>query len=198
MARSQYIQPPIFNALLLLLHPENAEALRLSLDYGMRIGDVLKMPIEALSSGVYSFKESKTGKRRRVKLSATHREILASFAGKHYVFEHRLDFHKHRCRQTVYKDIKRLATALGYKGITPHSARKIYAVDAFHKTGDLTKVQKWLNHSDPAVTALYALADVMQKTPPKPNSHHSPAKAPRPRRGSITGSDSDKKTDTPS
>jgi integrase len=173
MAQSRWIKPPIFNALLLLMQPENAEALRISMDYGLRIGDVLKMPTEALRKPYWSFKESKTGKRRRVRLSQTHKDVLWTFAGKNFVFEHRLDQNKHRTRQTVYKDIKRLANALGYKGISPHSARKIYAVSAYHKCGDLTKVQKWLNHSDPAVTALYALADEMQKKPPKRNSHSS-------------------------
>ena len=168
MSRSKWIQPPIFQALLMLLAPENAEALRLSMDYGLRIGDVLKMPTKALSEGVWSFKEQKTGKRRRIRLSATHREMCSVIAGDIFVFEHRTDKFKHRTRQAVYKDIKRLSTALGYTGISPHSARKIYAVSALHRAGgDLAKVQKWLNHSDPSVTALYALADEMQKSPPR-------------------------------
>lgn len=162
MARSRYIYPRIFNALLVLLQPENGEALSIALDYGLRIGDVLRMPTEALRKPVWSFKEEKTGKRRRVRLSKTHREVCWTFAGKNFVFEHRLDPNKHRTRQAVYKDIKRLAVALGYSGITPHSARKIYAVELYHKCGDLDKVQRLMNHSDAAVTALYALADTMQ------------------------------------
>ena len=63
--KSRYLSKPIFNALLLLLMPENAEALRLSLDYGMRIGDVLRIPTSAMQAGHWSFKEQKTGKRRR-------------------------------------------------------------------------------------------------------------------------------------
>ena len=40
--------------------------------------------------------------------------------------------------------------------------RKIYAVNAYAKSGgDISKVQKLLNHSDPAVTMVYAMADVI-------------------------------------
>ena len=163
MARSRWISKPIFSALLVLLQTENGEALSIALDYGLRIGDVLKMPTDALRKPYWSFKEEKTGKRRRIRLSKTHREICWTFAGKNFVFEHRLDPNKHRTRQAVYKDIKRLGEALGFKGITPHSARKIYAVELYHKCGDLDKVQRALNHSDNAVTALYALADALEQ-----------------------------------
>ena len=163
MARSRWIPDAKFHALLTLCQPENAEALRLSLDYGLRIGDVLRMPASVVQSGRWSFKEEKTGKRRRVRLSETHRRALSCFAGKFYAFEHRLDPHKHRTRQAVYKDIKGLANRLGLRYVSPHSARKIYAVNRYHQSGnDINKVQKLLNHSDPTVTVLYALADQMQ------------------------------------
>lgn len=165
--RTRYLSKPIFNALLLLLMPENAEALRLSLDYGMRISDVLRIPTAAMQAGHWSFKELKTGKRRRVKFSRIHQEISLAFAGKIYVFEHRTDPNKHRTRQAVYKDISGLANRLGYRGIAPHTARKIYAVEAYKRTHDLEKVKHLLNHSDAAVTALYALADQMEKAKPR-------------------------------
>lgn len=167
MSRARYLSRPIFSALLLLLEPENAEALRLSLDYGLRIGDVLQIPTEAMRNGRWSFLEQKTGKRRRVTFSEFHREICLSFAGKIYVFEHRFDQHKHRTRQAVYKDIRGLCERLGYKGITPHSARKIYAVNAYKKSGDLDRVKKILNHSDANITMLYALADQMEDHLPR-------------------------------
>lgn len=164
MSCARWVSPPIFSAFLVLLQTENAEALRLSMDYGVRLGDVLRMTTEQLRAPYWSFKEEKTGKRRRVRLSRMHKDILFSFAGKVYVFEHRLDPHKHRTRQAVYKDVKRLCRALGYPDISPHSARKIYAVERFHECGDINKVQRLLNHSDPSVTALYCLADSVSKS----------------------------------
>lgn len=46
-----------------------------------------------------------------------------------------------------------------HENLGPHSARKIYAVDLYHRTGDLEAVRKALNHTDQAVTMLYAFAD---------------------------------------
>ena len=45
------------------------------------------------------------------------------------------------------------------ENVGPHSARKSFAVDLYHRTGDLEAVRKALNHSDQAVTMVYALAD---------------------------------------
>lgn len=139
---------------------ENEEALRISMDYGARIGDVLEMRKEAALTGRWNYREQKTGKRRRVRLSEAHRRALLSFAGKVYCFEHRTDWTRHRTRQAVYKDIKRAARAFRVAGVSPHTERKIYSVEQYHKSGgDLKKVQRLLNHSDEAVTLLYALAD---------------------------------------
>ena len=82
------------------------------------------------------------------------------------VFEGRIDPKRPRTRQAVYKDIKRacrlfrLPTALQ---ISPHSARKIYAVDQYHKSGDLKRVQRLLNHETEAVTMVYAMADQLTR-----------------------------------
>ena len=160
MARSQWACREMCEHLLAACTVQNREALRLSMDYGMRIGDVLRMPSSALSAPYWSFREEKTGKRRRVALSEAHRRACASFAGKCYVFEHRLDVHRHRTRQAVWKDLKRIARMYRLCGISPHTMRKTYSVEAYRASGgDLKRVQRLLNHSDEAVTVLYALAD---------------------------------------
>jgi integrase len=92
--------------------------------------------------------------------------ILAQ-AGRIWAFEGRSDAKKHRTRDAVYKDLRRVATLYRVDGkklvehISPHSARKVYAVEAYQKTRSLRKVQELLNHEDEAVTLLYALADVL-------------------------------------
>ena len=160
MARSEWACRSDMEHLLAACMPENREALRLSMDYGMRIGDVLRIPTRAVRAGVWSFKEEKTGKRRRVVFSESHIIRCLSFAGKVYVFEHRTDPRKHRTRQAVYKDLRRIADMYRLKHITPHSMRKVYSVERYKQSGgSLSKVQRLLNHDDEAVTALYALAD---------------------------------------
>ena len=165
MARTQWVCREEMEHLLAAMMPENAEALRVSMDYGARIGDVLAMRTAAARSGRWNYREEKTGKRRRVRLSDEHRRTLLSFAGRVYCFEHRNDWTRHRTRQAVYKDIVRAAKAFRYLGtVSPHSARKCYSVEQYRKSGgNMKKVQRLLNHSDEAITALYALADELAR-----------------------------------
>lgn len=167
MARSKWVEREYIEHILVALMRPNAEALRLSMDYGLRIGDVLNMPRSALADGVYRLKEEKTGKRRTIRLSQSHIAECYAIAGRYYVFEHRLDVHKHRTRQAVYKDLKRLCDCFRIEGLSPHSARKIYSVEQMRRTGDIKKVQKLLNHSDETVTMLYALADHLSAAHPR-------------------------------
>lgn len=163
-ARSQWLAKPYMDLLLLGCMYENRLALRVSMTYGLRIGDVLRMPTRAVRAGVWSFKEEKTGKRRRVKLGTAIQAELLSIAGKVFVFEHRTDPMKHRTRQAVWKDLKRMARACRLDGVSVHSARKVYSVEQYRASGgNLAKVCRLLNHSDEAVTALYAMADQMSK-----------------------------------
>ena len=87
--------------------------------------------------------------------------ILAQ-AGPIYAFPGRLDGKKHRTRQAVYRDVRRAAKAFRLQEhLSPHSLRKVYAVMQYRKTGSMQRVQELLHHSDEAVTAIYALADVL-------------------------------------
>lgn len=164
--RSKWAQDDVFAAVLVGLTDANRLAVEVSVRYGMRIGDVLAMTTDGVrrSSGTYySYREQKTGKRRRVRLANELINRLLGQAGRVYVFEHRLDVRRHRTRQSVYKDIRRVADALRLgRGITCHTARKKYAVSLYKTTHDLKKVQRLLNHSDEAVTMIYAFADEME------------------------------------
>lgn len=161
--RSEWVSDDTIGLVLQALMPANQLAIEASLRYGMRIGDVLAMRRIDVEKGSFTYKEEKTGKTRRIRLSGNFQLRLLGQSGRIFVFEHRTDVKKHRTRQAVYKDIRRAAKAFRVKAhISPHSARKIYAVDCFKKYGDLKKIQKLLNHSDEAVTMIYALADSIQ------------------------------------
>lgn len=169
MARSRWVSDDTIGIILALLTVENRLAVEMSLRYGMRIGDVLALRRVDVEKGAFSYREEKTGKRRRVQLSdATRRELLG-IAGRVFVFEHRTDWTKHRTRQAVWKDMKRAAWALRCEGtVSPHSARKAYAVHRYREGGrrSLERVQRLLNHSSEAVTMLYALADEFENGDP--------------------------------
>lgn len=109
----------------------------------------------------FTVREQKTGKNRRIRLDTRLRDELLRYAGRIYVFENRLDYKRPRTRQAVFKDLKRACECFRVKGlnVSPHSARKIYSVEQYKRTCSVQRVQALLNHSDEAVTMLYALAD---------------------------------------
>jgi site-specific recombinase XerD len=161
--RSDYAPRDSFEHILAALMPANRLALETSLATGLRIDDVLSLRTDWLLRDRFTIKEHKTGKRRRVRLPQSLRDALFKQAGRFFVFEHRYDQKRHRTRQAVWKDLHRTADAFRIKHIvlSPHSARKIYAVSVFQNAGSLKKVQQLLQHDDEAVTMLYAMADVL-------------------------------------
>lgn len=70
---------------------------------------------------------------------------------------------KPRTRQAVWKDVKKASKALKInENLSPHSARKTYAVEEFHEKG-FKEVQKELQHDRAETTMLYAYSDILFK-----------------------------------
>lgn len=183
MARSQWASQDIMSHVLAALTPENRLAITVSLLTGLRIGDVLSLRTRQLYSERFTVVEEKTLKKRTVRLPNKLREQLISYAGKIYVFPNRLDPCRHRTRQAVYKDIKRAAKAFRVRlNITPHSARKCYAVAEYRRDFNAARVQRLLNHSSEAVTMIYALADQITARNSRKNG-----RGPGPVKGNASG-----------
>lgn len=139
--------------------PENRLAMEVALHTGLRIGDVLALRSDNLAQRM-TIHESKTGKSRRISLSRGLYDRLKAISGQIWVFEGARDKTKHRTRQAVWMDVKRAAKALRLpRNVTPHSARKVYAVDVYKRSGDLALAQRLLNHDSPEVTMIYAMSD---------------------------------------
>lgn len=161
--RSDYIFSGELQHVLAALTPPNRIACELSLATGLRIGDCLNMRTHKLAERV-TVRELKTGKTRRVYIPAELLERMRQISGKIFVFEHRTNQAKHRSTSAVYKDIKRAARLFRLDSvlqISPHSCRKVYAVEEYHRTKDLKRIQRLLNHEKEAVTIIYAMADMM-------------------------------------
>ena len=131
--------------ILAALMPTNRLIVRLCMATGLRVSDVLELRTAQLKRR-QTVRECKTGKTRRIQWPAQLFDEME--------------------RQAVWKDIKRAESV--YKrshvlskrqNIGTHTARKIAAVDAYHR-GGMTAAQRLLNHSDPLITRLYALADM--------------------------------------
>lgn len=160
MKSADYIDPEELKHVLAALTAPNRLAMEISLATGLRIGDVLKLPSNSLRRGRrLTVREQKTGKSRRLTLPQDLWERALKISGNTWIFSGRLDENKSRTRQAVWKDLHRAAALFRCKPqISPHSARKTYAVAKYQKLG-LKGVQALLGHSNEATTLLYALAD---------------------------------------
>lgn len=167
--RADWTRESNVRLILAALTPANRLACEVSWATGWRIGDVLTLRTDALrkaarSDGRLSIQEAKTGKRSYRRLPKDMLARLLTQAGPVYVFSGRLDGMAHRSRQAVYKDIRRVAEALRLREhVSPHTMRKSYAVDEMRR-GGLKRVQQLLNHSDEAVTMIYAMADAITRS----------------------------------
>lgn len=141
------------------LMPANRLVCRVCVATGLRVGDVVQLRTAQLAQQFW-LTEQKTGKRRRVNLTAALLSKLRAQAGRLWVFESPKDPQKHRTRQAVWQDVKRAARAFRLpQNVTVHSLRKVFAVELLDKAkGDVSRVQRALNHSDQATTMIYAMA----------------------------------------
>lgn len=156
--KTEYLLDREVERVLAALMPSNRLVMRVILHTGLRVSDVLELRPEDLQSRRW-ITERKTGKRRLVGFPAELLADLKKSAGEKWVFPGRRPG-AHRCRQTVWADVKRAAEAFRMpQNIGTHSARKFYAVELLRKYGDIEKVRKILRHKYPSTTLVYAIAD---------------------------------------
>lgn len=157
---TEYLYRQEVDRVLAALMPQNQLIVRVMLQTGMRLSDVLELRSEGLAtSGWYT--EGKTGKKRRYGLPKPLLEAIQEQAGPVWAFPGRKKG-THKTRQAVWKDIKRAAIAFRLpQNVGAHSFRKVYAVKLMRKYGKLEKVQRSLNHASGSVTAIYAMADIL-------------------------------------
>ena len=158
------MKPENYNKLFVFMTYENTLVLRVSLETGLRIGDILKMRPEDIRGRTITYQAEKTGKKGKAVITQDLANRLKKVAGDDYIFPKRGGRGGHRSRQTVWKDVKKAAQALravgvvGGENITPHSARKTFAVEDMERYG-LNHTQRALQHRDKSTTKLYAFSD---------------------------------------
>lgn len=163
--RTFYLNPTVYNKMYAVMQYKNSLALRVSLETGLRIDDVLSLTPRQLNKRTLIGIASKTKKPYKRVLSVDLSKRLKEIQGRYFIFEGRNSEKKHRTRQAVWKDVKKAAKILEIDGnIAPHSARKTYAVEQF-KDGGLAVVKKNLQHKDISTTMLYAFADYLDELP---------------------------------
>lgn len=140
---------------------DNALALRVSLETGARIGDVLSLREENLQGRTLRYTAAKTGKPDRKVISADLAGKLRRNAVNGFFFPGR-NGDKPKTRQAVWKDVKRAAVMAGISpaGLSPYFARKDYAVEVFREKG-FAAAQEALQHDRADTTMLYCFADLL-------------------------------------
>lgn len=163
--RSDYLNPALYNALYSAMTYDNVLALRVSLETGLRIDDVLSLRYEQLKGRTITGTAMKTGKKYRKSLSADLANRLRGLCPDKtgYFFPHRLKSGEHRTRQAVWSNMKKAARRFGVEvNACPHSARKTYGVEVFKDKG-FDAAQKELQHDRIDTTMIYVFSDMVNK-----------------------------------
>lgn len=130
-----------------------------SLETGLRIGDVVKLRRQNLQADGLHYKAQKTGKNGVAKVSAALRRELSARRGK-WLFPSPYKAGKHITRQCAWARIKAACKRAGIEteGVSPHSLRKVFAVELYREKG-FRAVQEALQHRNAATTEIYSFAD---------------------------------------
>ena len=162
MSRSDYADPAVLRYVMQFMQPDNALALEVSLQTGLRIDDVLSARTCDLSGRTLTVTEEKTGKRASKSVSSAAAERLRRNASASRLFPPRKRGKvrtQHKTRQAVYADLRKAAAKAGVSAhISPHTARKSYAVGVY-RSGGLNAVREALNHDRDVTSMIYALSD---------------------------------------
>lgn len=167
--RTDYLNPQIYNRLYGVMTYENVLALRVSLETGLRIDDVLSLKRGDLTGRTITGTAEKTGKPFKKPISQDLANRLKGLNRKGFLFPHRTKPGEHRTRQAVWANMKKAARVLDIElNAAPHSARKTYAVEVFKDRG-LGAAQNELQHDRVSTTMLYAFSDMLSSNSTKNN-----------------------------
>lgn len=132
--------------------------LLLSLETGLRIGDIVNLKVKDVKPDGIHYTASKTKKKGVAQISATMRKRLPK-RGK-WLFPSPYKPDKHLTRQAVWSRIKKAGERAGLdlEGLSPHTMRKAFAVELYRQKG-FKAVQEALQHTYASTAEIYAFAD---------------------------------------
>ena len=157
--KSKFIDAPEVRALREHLSDDAWLPLWVSLETGLRIGDVVKLKGANVREDGIHYRAQKTGKCGVAKISADLRKRLPKQKTK-WLFPSPYKNGAHITRQCVWARIKKAAerAELSKEGVSPHSMRKVFAVELYRESG-FEAVREALQHSNNATTEIYSFAD---------------------------------------
>lgn len=127
------------------------------INFGLRIGDLLRVTWEDTRGDFFVIRERKTGKPRKIIINTYAREAIEALRAQTPDYRQRGPLFKSNkgCAYSQQHVNRLLKKAFG-KGVSSHGLRKTFGRELYEKTGrDLARVQLQLNHSNPKDTLRY-------------------------------------------
>lgn len=156
--KSRYIEETEISELRAVTSQEAFLPLLLSLETGLRVGDVVALRVSAVKPDGVHYTAQKTRKRGVAPISAELRKRLNK-KGK-WLFPSPYKQGAHITRQAVWHRIKTAGKRAGVDldGLSPHTMRKVFAVELYREKG-FKAVQEALQHNNSATTEIYSFSD---------------------------------------
>lgn len=137
----------------------------LGFNTGFRCEDILQL-LGTLSRGFVNIIEAKTKKSQVFKLNKKIFDEIMEYMYKYDIKDHDYMFPKNPhgtvpiTRQQIDNILKKVSKEIKLnRPFSAHSMRKTFAYHKYLETGDIFKVMRMLNHSDPTTTLLYICWD---------------------------------------
>ncbi|ENQ3080969.1 MULTISPECIES: site-specific integrase [Bacillus] len=126
---------------------------------GLRISDILKLKIGDLKGSHISMREMKTGKQKRIQITAALRRELKWFIEERedheYLIKSRQGSNKPIGRSMAYKILRSTAAEFGIDEIGTHTLRKTFGYHMYMQTKNIALLMEIFNHSSERVTLRY-------------------------------------------
>lgn len=171
---SDYITPQECDDLILALPQEYRPIVICAAETGFRIGDLCRAMWTDydIQEQTLTLVEDKTGKVRTAAVTPRLKMALEAQRARQscfeiYIFPGR-DMCKPVSRVTVWRWIKRTWAHMfpgNERIISPHSMRKMYAVERRKSGAEIWEIQQDFNHDRDSTTIKYAFADILGREP---------------------------------
>ncbi|EOQ06900.1 site-specific integrase [Bacillus cereus] len=131
----------------------------MGINTGLRISDILKLRVGDLKGSHISMREMKTGKQKRIQITAALKRELRWFnenrEDDEYLLKSRQGKNRPIGRSMAYKILSGAAAEFGLDEIGTHTLRKTYGYHMYMQTKNIALLMEIFNHSSEKVTLRY-------------------------------------------
>lgn len=131
----------------------------IGINTGLRISDIVTLKVSDLRGKIYAdIIEQKTGKHRRVHLTAISADIneyCEDMDSESWLFPSQRGENNHISTTQAYRLFTRAGEWLGREDIGTHTARKTFGYHYYKRTKDVATLMEIFGHSAPSITKRY-------------------------------------------